>query len=258
MRQPVEATIFPKRPVAVAGRLYRIFFSLRITGLAATISSSEWTSTVLSMTLGLAASQYPIGPRPLPAARVPPTPTEFPPSLRPVRCYSTFSGGSPSSTYNFESSAYAEDRWLIGDRLLVEPGVRLDWDEVIRTPLVSPRLAGTYVLDNSGNTKLSAGIGLIYDPTFLFLIARPLAGQRTDYFFNPAGMLTGTVPTTFSVDRNALVAPRFINWSLGLERKLPAAIYLKAEFLEKRGSRGFVYNTPNGVQRQLHSRKYAR
>ena len=28
--------------------------------------------------------------------------------------------------------------------------------------------------------------------------------------------------------------------------KLPAAIYLKAEFLEKRGSRGFVYNTPNG------------
>jgi len=152
----------------------------------------------------------------------------------------------PSSTYNFELSAYAEDRWLIGNRLLVEPGVRLDWDEVLRTPLLSPRLAGTYVLDNSGNTKLSAGIGLIYDPTFLFLIARPFAGQRTDYFFDSAGVLTGTVPTTFSVDRNTLQAPRFINWSLGLERKLPAAIYLKAEFLERRGSRGFVYNTASG------------
>lgn len=160
--------------------------------------------------------------------------------------YSTFSGGLPSSTYNFELSAYAEDRWLIGNRLLVEPGVRLDWDEVLRTPLLSPRLAGTYVLDNAGNTKVSAGIGLIYDPTFLFLIARPFAGQRTDYFFDSAGVLTGTVPTTFSVDRNALQAPRFINWSLGLERKLPAAIYLKAEFLERRGSRGFVYNTPSG------------
>jgi hypothetical protein len=160
--------------------------------------------------------------------------------------YSTFSGGLPSSTYNFEFSAYAEDRWLIANRLLIEPGVRLDWDELLRTPLLSPRLAGTYVLDNSGNTKLSAGIGLVYDPTFLFLIARPFAGQRTDYFFNTTGVLTGTVPTTFSVDRNALQAPRFINWSLGLERKLPAAIYLKAEFLEKRGSRGFVYNTPSG------------
>ena len=182
--------------------------------------------------------------------------TFLPPVPSPCSRYSTFSGGLPSSTYNFESSAYAEDRWLITDRLLVEPGVRLDWDEIIRTPLLSPRLAGTYVLDNSGNTKLSAGIGLIYDPTFLFLIARPFAGQRTDYFFNSAGMPTDAngnptaaptpVPTTFSVDRNALQAPRFINWSAGLERKLPAAIYLKAEFLEKRGSRGFVYNTPNG------------
>ena len=167
-------------------------------------------------------------------------------AMDPCSLYSTFSGGLPSTTHNFESSAYAQDRWLINERLLVESGLRLDWDEIIRTPLVSPRLAGTYVLDNSGNTKFSAGIGLVYDPTFLFLIAAPFAGQRTDYFFGTSGAATGTVLSTFSVDRNALQAPRFINWSLGLERKLPAAIYLKAEFLEKRGSRGFAYNTPSG------------
>jgi hypothetical protein len=32
-----------------------------------------------------------------------------------------------------------------------------------------------------------------------------------------------------------------VNWSLALERKLPAAIYFKAEFLEKRGYDGFDY-----------------
>ena len=32
-----------------------------------------------------------------------------------------------------------------------------------------------------------------------------------------------------------------------MKHKLPAAIYLKAEFLEKRGTRGFVYNIPNGA-----------
>jgi hypothetical protein len=174
----------------------------------------------------------------------------------PCSRYSTFSGGSPSTTYNFESSAYAEDRWFVTDRLLIEPGVRLDWDEIIRAPLASPRLAGTYVLDDSGNTKLSAGIGLVYDPTVLFLIARPLAGQRTDFFFNSFGMPIDAngnptaaptpVPTAFSVDRNTLQSPRFINWSVGFERKLPAAVYLKAEFLEKRGSRGLVYNTTEG------------
>ncbi len=174
----------------------------------------------------------------------------------PCSRYSTFSGGQPFATYNFESSAYVEDRWLINDRLLVEPGVRFDWDEIVRSALVSPRLAGTYVLDNSGNTKLSAGIGIVYDPTIIFLVARPLAGERIDYFFNPQGLPTDAngnlvpeptpVPTTFSADRNALEAPRFINWSVGFERKLPAAIYLKTEFLEKRGTRGFVYNTPAG------------
>ena len=169
------------------------------------------------------------------------------PAQNPCTLYSSFAGGQPSSTTNFELSAYAQDRWLIGNRLLVESGLRFDWDAIVRTPLLSPRLAGTYVLDNSANTKLSAGIGLLYDPSFLFLIARPYAGERTDYFFNSSGEPTGTVLTTFSVNRNSLVAPRFVNWSLGLEHKLPAAIYLKAEFLEKRGTRGFVYNIPNGA-----------
>ena len=161
--------------------------------------------------------------------------------------YSTFAGGSPSSTYNSEVSAYAEDRWSISNRLLIEPGVRLDWDEIVRHAEIAPRLAGTYVLDNSGNTKISAGIGLVYDATPVFLIARPFAGERTDYFFNPSGQLTSTVLTTFAVNRGTLETPRLLNWSIGVERKLPAAIYLKAEFLEKRGSRGFVYNRLNAA-----------
>jgi hypothetical protein len=38
-----------------------------------------------------------------------------------------------------------------------------------------------------------------------------------------------------------------LNWSLGLEKKLPYAIFLKLEFLEKRGVHGFAYNTLNGA-----------
>jgi hypothetical protein len=178
-------------------------------------------------------------------------------TLLPSACvrYSTFSGGALSSTFNVETSAYAEDRWLVTDRLLIEPGVRFDWDQFDRDPRVSPRLAGTYVLGNSGDTKLSAGVGLVYDATVLFLVARPHAGQRTDYFFDTNGNPTDAngnpvaapapVPTMFVVNRSTLQAPRFLNWSLGLEKKLPAAIYLKAEFLERRGWHGFVYDTVN-------------
>jgi hypothetical protein len=175
----------------------------------------------------------------------------------PCARYSLFSGGNYSTTYNFEASAYVEDRWQLTNRFLVEPGLRVDWDEIVRNPLLAPRLAGTYVLDNSGNTKLSAGIGLVYDATDLILIARPDAGERQDYFFNSSGQptnLSGTiipiplpVPSTFTVNRQNLEAPRFLNWSVALEKKLPASLFMKAEFMQRRGTRDFVYNTPNNL-----------
>ncbi len=177
----------------------------------------------------------------------------------PCTRYSTFGAAPLHEQYNAEASAYVEDRWSVTNRLLIEPGVRLDWDEIVRHAEVAPRLAGTYVLDNAGNTKFSAGIGLVYDATPIFLIARPFAGTRQDTFYqinpdcqenpqcSPVILVTGPVTTTFNANTSTLQAPRFLNWSLGFERKLPARIYLKAEFLEKRGSRGLVYNTANGA-----------
>jgi len=172
----------------------------------------------------------------------------------PCTRYSTFGAAPLHQQFNTEVSAYAEDRWAVTNRLLIEPGVRLDWDEIVRQAVLSPRLAGTYVLDSSGDTKLSAGLGLVYDATPIFLIARPYAGTRQDTFYsipNPCTgncvVTTGPVTTTFAASTSTLQAPRFVNWSLGLEQKLPAAIYLKAEFLERRGTRGFVYNTLNST-----------
>lgn len=174
----------------------------------------------------------------------------------PCTRYSSFGPAPLHEEYNVEASAYAEDRWSVTNRLLLEPGMRIDWDEIVRHAEVAPRLAGTYVLDNAGNTKLSAGIGLIYDATPIYLIARPYAGTREDtyYTLTPgciaiSGCVTTTGPfrTSFSADASRLEMPRFVNWSLGLEKKLPQAIYLKAEFMEKRGTRGFVYNSPDAT-----------
>ncbi|MGC1372286.1 MAG: hypothetical protein WA824_09120, partial [Candidatus Sulfotelmatobacter sp.] len=171
--------------------------------------------------------------------------------------YSVFTPGNYSTLFNNEASAYIEDKWLITNRLLVEPGLRFDEDQIVRAPLFSPRLAGTYILDDEANTKLSAGIGIVYDGTTLGLIHQPFEGQRFDYFFNSVMRPTnqnGTpistpvpVPTTFTVNRSTLEAPRYLNWSLGLEKKLPHSIFMKLEFLEKRGTHGFAYNTINGA-----------
>jgi len=171
----------------------------------------------------------------------------------PCTRYSTFTPAGLHEQDNTEVSAYFEDRWSITNRLLFEPGIRFDWDEIVHTANFAPRLAGTYVFDNSATTKISAGVGIIYESTPIFLVARPYAGSRQDTFFsipNPTTctppncvVTSGPVSTMFSVDTNDLEAPRFLNWSIGLEKKLPRTIYMKAEFFERRGHQGFVYDT---------------
>jgi TonB-dependent receptor-like protein len=183
----------------------------------------------------------------LPPGRTCLGPPPTPPNPSPCALYSVFSGAAPSSTYNSEVATFVQDRWAAMPRLLLEPGLRFDWDQVVREPLLSPRLAATYMLDNSGNTKISAGIGVIYQATNLSLIAQPPQGAVHDYFFGPAGNLTSSVLSTFRVDESHLVAPRYVNWSLALERKLPAQIFLKAQFVRREGANSFVYNTPGGV-----------
>jgi hypothetical protein len=172
------------------------------------------------------------------------------PPLSPCSRYSVFPGAPALTQHNTELSGYVQDRWLLTGRVVVEAGIRHDWDQIVRRSLFSPRLAATWVLDNSGNTKLSAGFGVYYDATAIFLIARPRAGTRVDYFFNPDGS-NPVISSSFSADLRFLQAPRIWNESIAVERKLPASIYLKVEYIRKRGIHGFVYDlvnpsSPNG------------
>ena len=156
---------------------------------------------------------------------------------------SIFPQNSSFTRNNFEAGAYLQDRWSVSDRLLLESGLRFDWDEVIRRPLFAPRFTFSYLLTSDGNTKLSGGIGLYYDHTQLDFLARALTGPRLDTYYAADGAtpLGPPLDTSFSVNSATLQAPRFLNWSLGLEHKLPSSLYLQANFIQKRGSRGFVY-----------------
>ncbi|MDA2924852.1 TonB-dependent receptor [Acidobacteria bacterium AH-259-L09] len=153
----------------------------------------------------------------------------------------TFIGSSDIVRNNWELALFAQDRWSLSDRLLVELGLRLDWDAIIRQPLVSPRFASSYLLN--GETKIMAGLGIFYDATNLAIIGRPSAGQRFDVFYAGDGQspLQPPIETGFVVKESTLRAPRFFNWSVGLEQELAASIYLSAEFQQKRGRDGFTF-----------------
>ncbi len=155
----------------------------------------------------------------------------------------TFSGPPSFSQNNFEVGTYLVDRWTLSSRSLVEWGLRQDWDQVLGHVTVSLRLAGSYVVTSDGRTKLSAGVGLYYDATHLDFITRPLQGERMDVSYAADGVtpLGPPVLTSFTVDTRNLREPRFLNWSVGLERELPKSFYLSVNYIQKRGRNGFAF-----------------
>ncbi len=160
---------------------------------------------------------------------------------------STFPQVAPFNRNNFEVGAYAQDRWIPRSGLLIETGLRFDWDEIVRRALYSPRIAATYTPGASGSTKLSAGIGLYYEHTQLEYLEEALAGMRYDTYYAADGVTPITAPllSTFVANESTLREPRTMNWSVGVEQKLPDAIYASASFIDKRGTNVLVYGYPS-------------
>ncbi len=163
---------------------------------------------------------------------------------------SVFADAAPFTLHNDEVGAYLEDRWQMRKVLLIEPGVRFDWDTIIRRPLVSPRIAAVYAPVSRGEaTKISAGIGLYYEHTQLDYLAQTFAGIRYDTYFAADGItsLGPAQETEFTASDGLLHEPRALNWSLGLEQKLPGGVFASANIMEKRTVNVFTFVNQSGL-----------
>jgi hypothetical protein len=162
---------------------------------------------------------------------------------------SVFPTFAPFTRHNLELGSYLEDRWTPHPGLLIVPGLRFDWDQVIRRPLFSPRIAVNYSPPGAENTtKLTAGIGEYYEHTQLEFLTRALAGIRYDTYYAADGTTPTDPPleTTFATNDPALHEAHALNWSVGAQQKLPAQIYLGVNFMQKRLADEFVYSNQSG------------
>ena len=160
---------------------------------------------------------------------------------------STFPAQSPFTRQNQDVGAYVQDHWQLPSGLSIDPGVRFDWDQIIRRPLYSPRIAAVYAPGKVPTTKVSAGIGVYYEHTQLEYLEEAFAGLRDDTFFAANGVtpVSPLLPTDFTVDYHLLRAPRVINWSAAIEQKLPLAIYASLSYVDKRGTDFFAFANQN-------------
>jgi len=160
--------------------------------------------------------------------------------------YVTFAGSPFRTRKNFEAAQYILDHWVPLEGLSLEAGVRTEWNEVVREVEVAPRFAAAWAPRQLRDTKISAGWGIYYDSISLGVISRQNQVSLSTFYPPGGGPPIGPVPTSFQVNDNALVTPRFQTASINIERKLPFDFYGRAGYTWRMGSRGFVFATTTG------------
>lgn len=151
-----------------------------------------------------------------------------------------FGGSGVLGRSNREVGGYLQDSWKIRPNVLVELGLRYDWDRIVSRSNLGPRVGVAWA--PAENTKLTAGFGAIYDATSLRIFTRPQDQYSLTTYFDEAGRLArGPALSLFTIGPQRLSTPKYRNYSVGIERRLPGNLFGKVQYLRRRGVRGFTY-----------------
>jgi hypothetical protein len=153
----------------------------------------------------------------------------------------TFGGNGQLGRSNLESAAYFEDSWRARRNVLVELGLRADWDEILRRWNFSPRTGIAWSPFGREDAKISGGYAITYDATNLFMFTRPQDQYQITTFYPPYGLPDEPVQQTFMIPARRLSSPRYQNWSAAVDYRLGANTYLRVQALRRRGDHGFTY-----------------
>ncbi len=157
----------------------------------------------------------------------------------------SFAGNGDRRRTNFETALFVMDRWSLREGLLLELGLRADWDQILRQPLAAPRAAIAWAPGWLGSTKISAGVGTFADVVSLDLLTRHQGQRSVAVFYSRGGdIVLGPVETAFQADEHSLRVPRARVWSFTVERKLPLGLYGRAGYLRRRGVEGLTFVDP--------------
>jgi hypothetical protein len=153
-----------------------------------------------------------------------------------------FGGRSDLARSDVEASFFVQDSWRLRPGMLVELGLRSDWDRIIGERTFSPRAGFAWVPREKGRTKIYGAYAVVYEAANLRLFTRPLDQFSLTTYFSPQGELVrGPAASLFAIRDWRPATPRATNWSVGVERELTPNTYLRVNYLRRRGVDGFTY-----------------
>jgi hypothetical protein len=153
----------------------------------------------------------------------------------------TFSGNANPYLSNTQAGAYAQDTWSFSKYLVLQAGIRTDWDRFTQSAMAGPRVSANILPFADDTSKISLGWGIYNAPLNLSAIAQTLDQQQIDTFYNSTGQITAQAVSQFVLPAGGLQQPRFTSISAAWQQKLRRNTLLDLKLLARNGSHGFVY-----------------
>ena len=156
---------------------------------------------------------------------------------------------------NHVAGGFLEDNWVVNSHWVMQAGVRADWDKFVRSGMVAPSAAVSYLPFADGSGKFSVGWGLYNAPLNLSVIGQTLDQWQVDTLFSygpnctpptlPGCTVTSTGPATsiFALPSSGLHQPYYDITSAGWQQRFGRNTIASVELLARNGHRELAFQT---------------
>ncbi len=164
----------------------------------------------------------------------------------------TFNGERDFHLSNTRIGGYLQDRWDPINALVLQFGLRVDWDRILQRTTMSPRISASFLPFPDSRGKLTAAWGIFLQPVTLSILGPAYDQERLDVFYDASGTIPAQDPVTsrFILPTERLKQPRFNTTSLSYEHKLSENSYFSANFILRKGRLGLAYEKMDTSQRE--------
>ena len=154
-----------------------------------------------------------------------------------------FSGAPKFSLFDTQVGFYAHDAWRVVRALVLQLGIREDWDRVLHSMVPSPRISANFLPFKGDGTKFTASWGVFIQPLTLSSMGPAYDQRRSDIFYDPTGLepVSGPITSRFVLPPERLKQPRFYTTSFGLEQNIGRNSQAEVNYTQRRGRFGLAY-----------------
>jgi len=153
-----------------------------------------------------------------------------------------FPGSAVLKASGTDLALFVQDRWRANERTLLDFGVRLDRDAVLRRAVASPRVGATISLLGNGRGIVRGGVGTFVSRTPLNVATFETLESRTVTRFGRDQLRIDTESDTFVYQSRATDTPRALVWSIGYDHKITDRLVARVNYLRRRSRRELVVN----------------